>query len=306
MKKRTKDDFIELARKVHGDKYDYSKVEYVNNSTKVCIICPKHGEFRQVPSSHLSGIGCPICGHRALTDEEFIKEARKVHGDKYDYSKINIKDSKGRRCIICPEHGEFWQKRTDHIDKHKGCLKCSGSERLTTEEFIEKARRVHGDKYDYSKVDYVSSHKKVCIICPVHGEFWQEPDNHLRWGCSKCRVSSLEKTVREFLTESGIQFEEQKMFDWLKYKKKMKLDFFIPEKNIAIECQGEQHFERYRFEKDNTRLDTRMDRDKVKAELCAKNGVEIIYFATKKTAEAHNNEAFWDLDTLKERIYGRN
>lgn len=306
MEKQKTEEFIEKARKIHGDKYDYSKVNYVNSATKVCIICPKHGEFWQVPSSHLRGVGCHFCGHRSLTDEEFIIEARKVHGDKYDYSKIGLKDKSGRRCIICPEHGEFWQKRTDHIEKHKGCLKCSGCNKMTTEEFIEKAQKVHGNKYDYSKVNYESAHKKVCIICPIHGEFWQEPDNHLRWGCKKCRVSSLEKIIREFLTDLNIHFEEQKGFDWLRYKKEMKLDFYIPNKNIAIECQGEQHFESFRFEKDSSRLELRKERDKKKAELCKENGVQIIYFCNKKTAETYAEDAFWDLNTLKEKIYGRN
>ena len=305
MKKQTQEDFIAKAKKVHGDKYDYSKVVYKNSTTKVCIVCPEHGEFWQVPSSHLRGVGCPFCGHKSLTDEEFIVEARKIHGDKYDYSKIGLKDKSGRRCIICPEHGEFWQKRTDHIERCRGCLECSGCKKSTTEEFIEKARKIHGNKYDYSKVVYESAHKKVCIICPEHGEFWQEPDNHLRWGCKKCRVSSLEKTIREFLNGLGVFFEEQKTFDWLKYKKEMKLDFYLPDRNIAIECQGEQHFENYRFEKDDSRLRLRQSRDKKKAELCEANGVQIIYFCNKKTAETYVENAFWDLQTLKEKIYGR-
>ena len=210
MKKQTLEEFIARAKKVHGDKYDYSKVVYKNSTTKICIICPEHGEFWQVPSSHLQGIGCPFCGHRSLTDEEFIIEARKIHGDKYDYSKIGLKDRDGRRCIICPEHGEFWQKKSAHLRRKRACLLCSGNKKLTTEEFIERARKVHGDKYDYSKVVYESSHKKVCIICPEHGEFWQEPDNHFRWGCKKCQTSTLEKIVRGFLTSLDISFEEQK------------------------------------------------------------------------------------------------
>ena len=192
MDKKT-ENFIETARKIHGDKYDYSKVEYINNSTKVCIICPEHGEFWQTPNKHLSGQGCRKCGIKRvwekrgrITTEEFINKAKKVHGDKYDYSKVEYKNNSTKICIICPIHGEFWQTPSSHLGGC-GCPKCSGLERLDTQAFINRAKKVHGDKYDYSKVEYINMNRKVCIICPIHGEFWQTPVNHLKGkGCSKC------------------------------------------------------------------------------------------------------------------------
>ena len=104
-----KEEFIEKARKVHGDEYDYSKVEYKNNKTKVCIICPKHGEFWQKPNSHLSsGQGCPKCGGTCkIETEEWVKRAKKIHGDKYDYSLVNYKNYITKVKILCPKHGEF-------------------------------------------------------------------------------------------------------------------------------------------------------------------------------------------------------
>lgn len=120
------------------------------------------------------------------TQEEFISKAREVHGDKYDYSKVEYKGNKNKVCIICPEHGEFWQLPSSHL-KGAGCPNCSGNKKYTTKEFIEKARKIHGDKYDYSKVEYVNSETKVCIICPEHGEFWQKPARHLMGqGCPNC------------------------------------------------------------------------------------------------------------------------
>ena len=195
-KHSTTEEFIKKARKIHGDKYDYSKVVYVNNKTKVCIICPEHGEFWQVPSSHLNGNRCPKCAKKGsgergkLILEEFIKKAIKVHGDKYDYSKVEYVNNHTKVCIICPIHGEFWQMPQNHI-KGQGCPKCSHRSYVyTTEEFIQKAKKIHKDKYDYSKLKYVNSKTFICIICPIHGEFWQMPFKHIRGqGCPKCNKS---------------------------------------------------------------------------------------------------------------------
>ena len=131
-KKRTTKEFIERAREIHGDKYDYSKVEYIRDNEKVCIICPKHGEFWQTPSNHLHKVkpqNCPKCSHRSYkyTNEEFIKLAQKVHGIKYDYSKVIYKNNKTPITIICPIHGEFSQIPTDHIISKAGCPHCNES-----------------------------------------------------------------------------------------------------------------------------------------------------------------------------------
>lgn len=120
---------------------------------------------------------------KKLTTEEFVKRARVVHGDKYDYSKTNYMGALKNVCIICPEHGEFWQTPSNHL-RGNGCPKCGiesarKSKTSTIEDFVNKAREVHGDKYDYSKVEYADAHKNVCIICPKHGEFLQTPANHL-------------------------------------------------------------------------------------------------------------------------------
>ena len=199
----TKEEFLEKSRKAHGDKYDYSKVEYKNNREKVCIICPEHGEFWQIPLKHMKGQGCAKCSHRsyAYTNDEFIERARKTHGDKYDYSKVEYKNGRKKVCIICPVHGEFWQLPNDHI-RGSGCPKCQKSYKLNTETFIQRAKDVHGDKYDYSKVEYKNNSTKVCIICPVHGEFWQNPNNHLsKNGCPTCHRDK-ERQMNEFIERS--------------------------------------------------------------------------------------------------------
>ena len=125
-KKLTFNDFVEKSKSIHGEKYDYSKVDYKNNSTKVLIICPKHGEFLMRPADHFNGQGCPKCKSENLSNkfsmgkEAFIKKALSVHENKYDYSKVEYKNNRTKVCIICPEHGEFWQTPDKHITG-QGC-----------------------------------------------------------------------------------------------------------------------------------------------------------------------------------------
>ncbi len=190
----TTEEFIKRARSIHGTRYDYSRVDYKNNQTKVAIICPDHGLFMQTPGNHTHRTnpqGCPACGGRSVwTRERFLEEARQVHGDKYDYSNVIFRNSVTQVIIICPIHGEFAQDAHHHITRKQGCPKCGGTARKNTEEFVERARKIHGDKYNYEETDYISAHKKVCIICPTHGRFWMEPANHTHrtnpQGCPKC------------------------------------------------------------------------------------------------------------------------
>lgn len=236
--KSNKETFIGKAKNVHNNRYDYSKVEYVNARTKVCIICPEHGEFWQIPAHHLRGEGCSKCrGKTLLTTEEFIKKAREVHGNRYDYSKSIYLNIESNICITCPIHGDFWQKPKHHL-QGSGCIKCTGKEVFDTISFIKKANCIHNYKYDYSKVDYVNNHSDICIICPEHGEFWQNPNNHLRGtGCPSCscRVSKPEKEIRHYvgnLIGSNNVVSDRKLLNGLE------CDVIVLTKKIAIEYNG--------------------------------------------------------------------
>ena len=282
----SKDEFIKKAKEKHGNKYDYSKVNYVDNKTKVCIICHEHGKFWQQAGSHLQGVGCPKCANEATGErcrsskEEFIKKANEVHEGKYDYSNVDYVNSKTKVCIICPEHGEFKQIPNSHLNGN-GCPKCSSVYVPTTEEWIVSARKVHGDKYDYSKVKYINANTKVCIICPEHGEFKQRPSVHLSdKGCPKCNLSHLERSVKHYLDDIGITYDYQKHFDWLGLQS---LDFYLPDYNVGIECQGEQHFFPVDFAGEGVEwackeFDKTVSRDKKKKKLCEKHGVKLLYF----------------------------
>lgn len=309
-KKRTlsTEEFIKKAKKIHGSKYDYSKVNYENTKTSVCIICPEHGKFWQSPNTHLSGCGCPECFKNRQkhfmkkryepnneTTINFIEKAASVHKNKYDYSKTNYINSSKKVCIICPKHGEFWQTPNNHLSGH-GCKKCSSEitaikNTIKQSDFIEKAINVHGNRYDYSNVKYEKAKKKVAINCRLHGTFLQTPDSHLRGnGCPVCNRSHLENEVEKYLIEHKIKYETQKTFKWLKNKKEMPLDFYLTGKNIAIECQGEQHFKRYRWEKNDDRLLERKDLDLLKKELCEKNKIKIIYVNFNEDVASSLNE----------------
>lgn len=244
--KKTTEEFIRESNKIHSNKYDYSKTEYIGAHKKVCIICPIHGEFQQEPNMHIRGHGCPECGkekkrlNKILTTEEFISKAKTIHLDRYDYSKVKYCGMFSKVCIICSEHGEFWQTPTSHL-KSCGCQKCGGRFVYNTEDFINEAEKIHNNKYIYSKVCYTDNSSKVCIVCPEHGEFWQTPRHHLQGqGCPKCNASHMESEIRGILQENKINFEEQKKFDWLGLQR---LDFYLSDYYIAIECQGKQHFE---------------------------------------------------------------
>lgn len=189
-KKLTTEQFITKSKKVHGNKYDYSKVQYVNNNTKVCIICPKHGEFWQSPNKHMSGCGCRKCKN-CLTTEEFISKAKKIHGDQYDYSKVNYIDSKTKVCIICPIHGPFYQLPHCHL-QGKGCYKCGRQKsgeilRNSLDDFIHRVSIVHNNKYTYEHINYKNLQSKIIVTCPEHGDFEVKASSHLYGsGCPKC------------------------------------------------------------------------------------------------------------------------
>jgi len=417
-----KEQFIENSNEKHGDKYDYSKVEYVNSKTKVCIICKKldeitrekHSEFWQTPYSHLSGAACPKCTGHFMNQEIFIKRARVIHNNKYDYRKVEYKASKEKVHIICPEHGEFLQTPDSHL-QGQGCSKCSKVYRYNSNEWIENAKTVHGNRYDYSKVVYVNNSAKICIICKEHGEFSQTPANHIKgkncpkctghfldknfflhkakevykdkkgnplydyslvdyndsstlvtiichkidpvtgkehgefsktpnkhlsgqgcpicgnesgglknrltkeqflkraypdkynylteyttaktkihlqckkcnhefWqeafshlsgcGCPICNESKLEKDVTKYLNEHNIRYEKQKKFEWLR---RQSLDFYLPDYNVAVECQGIQHFEPKDFFGGDNGLAEIVKRDNRKLKLCLSNNIEMIY-----------------------------
>ena len=214
------EDFIKKARAIHGNKYDYSKVKYYNNREKVIIICKKHGEFEQTPSSHLNNRGCYECGRLRKTTsvDTFIEKAKHLHNNKYDYSKVVYVNNYTPVTIICPMHGEFTQEPHGHL-KGYGCKKCGIIIRTKpVNEFIKEANKKHNNKYDYTKVNYINAHTKVDIICPLHGMFRQEPSNHLNGnGCPDCSIENKTSNTDDFIFKARIRFDDMYEYSKVKY-----------------------------------------------------------------------------------------
>ena len=208
--KNRNNSFLEQSKKIHGHKYDYSHVVYKNYNTKVSITCPEHGEFLQSPNSHLNSSGCTKCGielntkSRTKSIDDFISVSKNLHKDKYDYSKVDYKNTHSNVTIICLKHGEFQQSPHNHL-KGRGCLTCyydKDDKQNFKEKFKFKSNKLYNFKYDYSKVHYKNIHTKVIIICPEHGEFLQSPNNHQRGHeCFKC-TGHVKVTLEKFLERS--------------------------------------------------------------------------------------------------------
>lgn len=294
MEKFTLEEFIKRAREVHGDKYDYSRVVYVNFRTKVEIFCPTHNKsFWQTPKLHIVyKRGCPDCGKekaielakaRVLTTEEFIRRAKEIHGDKYDYSKVNYTGYHNKVIIICKTCGlEYSQNCGSHLNGN-GCSRCANNYRPSTEEFIEKARAVHGDKYDYSEVEYINAFTKVKIICPQHGPFWVTPNSHItnKKGCPYCKESHGEREVRVWLEKHFIPFTKYQKFERLKHINDLNVDFFLSNFNLAIEYQGEQHYMPVKFngkslEQAEENFKEQQIKDKIKEEYFKNSDIDLL------------------------------
>jgi hypothetical protein len=197
--------FIEKANKKHSNKFDYSETVYVDQKTKVKIICPTHGVFLQSPLHHLRGNSCYFCNKKhKMTTEQFIEKAQLVHNNKFDYSETVYVSYNDKIKIKCLLHGIFLQKPNNHLNG-KGCLQCARKlKTFTTSQFIEKASSIHNNKYDYSLVDYTKKQTKVKIICPIHGAFHQRPDTHLEGkGCVTCG-GSVKLTIEQFKERSAL------------------------------------------------------------------------------------------------------
>lgn len=236
--------------------------------------------------------------------DAFLQEADRVHQGKYLYDKVEYKNAQTKICIICSIHGEFWQTPNKHL-RGQGCPKCSGRNKITCD-IIKEFQMVHGESYDYSEVEYLNAKTKVKILCPKHGYFLQTPNKHLLGqGCPLCKESHLEQEVRCFLIENNIKFESQKHFDWLG---KQSLDFYLPDYNIGIECQGIQHFEPTDFSSNNIQAATKnfeiiRRRDSNKKTLCESNHIKLLFYNNlNKYSNLLGNKVFHSLNELLSKI----
>lgn len=321
--KYTTETWIKKAKEIHGDTIIYDKVIYNGSHEKVQLKCAICGhEFWQEAREHLNGSGCRKCAMKRvgeynhnvrkhnlgnLSTEEFVNRSKKIHGNDIDYSEVDYKNMNTKVCLICNQCGnKFWQTPRHHLHRGHGCPKCNGGVSDTESDFLEKIKKLYGDKYDYSKVKYVKSNKKVCIICHnksknglEHGEFMMTPNALLSGhGCPSCNQSFSEEEIKDFLTSNNIDFIRQKTFEWLinpETKRKMRIDFYLPSYNVAIECQGIQHFEPTDFggfgeEWAIESFIKNKQRDEKKKKLCEEHNIRMIYFSNVNNSVCNNKE----------------
>ena len=260
-KRRSEEEFIDKIKSLPDiSELSFENTHYINNKSKIKIYCHhkdengvEHGEFEISPGHFLSGQRCPKCRYiksakgRRREIDEIINEARKVHGDKYDYSLIlDYKNDREKYPIVCPEHGIFYQAMNNHIKAKQGCpicgrIKCDGKRKLSFEDFVERANFIHENKYTYNESSYTTTSDYVTINCPKHGEFRQRGVNHidLGQGCPKCGTygSKAETEIYEFLCElMGRENVVAKKRGLIGGEKE--LDIYIPSKHFAIEFNG--------------------------------------------------------------------
>lgn len=249
MKKLTTEDYIALARTIHGDRYEYAKLNYVTSKKKVTITCPEHGDFEQTPNNHRAGCGCPVCGRlatvQAKTDgfQAFLVKARAMHGGKYSYDEGSYILSSRTVSIFCPEHGVFHQLAASHVSG-SGCQLCANQAinmglRLSKAKFIEKAVGIHGAKYDYSATIYNGRTRSVDIVCPQHGQFTQKANDHLSGcGCPACwderRGSDSRLTQGEFVAKAVAMHGD--IYDY------GKSSYSGSDRNVTITCSKHGDF----------------------------------------------------------------
>lgn len=251
--------WVEKAKAIHGDRYDYSGSVYESAHSLIRIRCPEHGEFIQKAYSHLNGRGCAGCQRTKLkaprigrttgrtAQEEFLERARAVHGDRYDYSQAVYQQNHTKLTVICREHGPFQVTPKNHIRAESGCMRCyhaevSQRQFLTQDEFLDAARAIHGDRYDYSKSIYTRATDKIIIGCPDHGEFLQSATSHIHQesGCPSCthRVSKTERVIGDFIESLGVRVIRNDL-ETLKPKLgRAELDILLPDQKIAVEYCG--------------------------------------------------------------------
>ena len=213
---------------------------------------------------------------RKKTTNEFIKDSKNIHGNKYNYSLVDYKNMRTKIKFICSVHGIFEQLPHNHLNG-SGCFLCNGTIKKTTKQFIKESKEIHGNKYDYSLVKYTNNSTNVEIICPTHGSFKQTPKNHLNYnGCPVCSLSKGETKVINFLNTNNIKYELQKTFNDCVFKNKLRFDFYLPIFNTCIEFDGIQHFKSIEYFGGEEELYTIQQRDKIKNEYCNKNDISLL------------------------------
>jgi hypothetical protein len=260
----------------------YPNIEVISNLSevkyrdKIPFICSKHGN-KISRYDHLITYGCKDCNRENFSNdqlEKFVKRSNKVHNNKYDYSNVNYINNKTPVIINCKDHGTFEQRPDNHI-AGAGCTFCNY--KLSTDQFIEKSKKIHGDKFLYDKTNYINYRSCVTIGCKKHGYFQQLARVNLSgFGCPKCSESRGESTISDYLIEKKIKFERQYKFENCFFKNKLAFDFYLTELNCCIEYNGYQHYYPVKYFGGENNFEEQVLKDKIKKDYCQKNNIDLL------------------------------
>lgn len=284
----TTEEYIKKAMMCHKEnRYDYSLTIYKGQRKKIKIKCNRCGEFfEQKPDSHLRGGECVKCyGYDTLkfNQEEYIDKCKKIHGEnRYDYSMVKYKNSRTHIRLKCNECGNIFDQNARSHSRGFGCRICANNKKLTTEEFIKKSKKIHGEnRYDYSLSIYTNGRNKVLIKCNKCRHLFEvrAESHHRGQGCPRCNDSKGEKKISDFLKNKYINYEPQKRFKECRYKLPLPFDFYLPDYNMCIEYDGKQHSHNIFYFGGKIRENLYEElkiRDKIKDEYCNKNEIRLL------------------------------
>ncbi len=269
-RKLTNEEFIEKSKKVHGDKYDYSLVEYVNYSTKVKIIYNEN-IYEQLPSNHLKGFVCENI--KKMTKEEFIQKSKEIHGDKYDYSLVDFKNVRGKVKLI---YNDIVYEQYTYAN-----LQGKSPElvpiKITKKEFIRRARIVHGDTFDYSLVKIEGISNKVDIIYE-NKKYSQKMFDHLRGHYPRGIIKDSKgvSDIIDYLENNNIKYIREYYYEDCKNISYLRFDFYLEDYNILIEYDGEQHFRSVVFFGGDDGFKKLQHNDNIKNKYCEQNRIPLL------------------------------
>ena len=285
-KRLTTEDFILKSKEIHGDKYDYSLVKYVNNNTKVKILY-NDIIYEQLPSNHLKGFKCENI--KGLTQEDFIKKSKEIHGDKYDYSLVNFKNVRGKIQLIY--NGDIYEQLAyAHL---QGKSPEMAPFKITRSEFIERAKVVHGNIFDYSLVKCDGINNKVKIIYDKR-IYEQVASDHLSGHYPRgiIKESKGVHDITKFLNINNIKYIREHFYEDCKNINYLRFDFFLPETNTLIEYDGRQHFESVDIWGGEDALLKIKINDEIKNNYCIKNRIPLLRISYLEDVNTKLNEYF--------------
>lgn len=280
--------FKEKANKIHHNFFSYEKSVYTKYNEKIIITCPIHGDFSQIAGDHLQGYNCLKCSiekntqNRKLSKKQIVEKANKIHNNFYSYEKLDKYDNNKSFIIItCPIHGDFTQIINSHLSGN-GCSNCgykkaSNRKKLVKDILIKKLNEIHNDFYSYEKLEYNNNKSIVNITCPIHGNFHQLLKNHISGsGCQKCNRSKGEIEVEKYLQNKKINIITQKKFKNCKNKRELPFDFYLPDYNVCIEYDGEQHFKLNDYWGGAKQFKKIKIHDQIKNNFCHENDIKLL------------------------------